>query len=113
MNEITTIPVAKDVRDRLKQYGIKRETYNDILKRLMNEVDYESWWGASTKNLKRKINLWVWMKSDEFWNNAASWCSKILGRFNPETKERPKSGIKSLETDPLSKVDLNKNHRSE
>jgi hypothetical protein len=42
VNEVTTIPVTKDVRDRLKQYGKNGETSNDILKHLMNEVDYES-----------------------------------------------------------------------
>ncbi|WP_269851935.1 DUF7557 family protein [Methanosarcina horonobensis] len=42
MSEATTIPVTKDVRDRLKKYGMKGETYNEILKRLMDEVDYET-----------------------------------------------------------------------
>ncbi|MDD3247609.1 MAG: hypothetical protein PHF18_12275 [Methanosarcina sp.] len=54
MSEATTIPVTKDVRDRLKQYGLKGETYNDILKRLMNEVDYETFMEHQYKKLEEK-----------------------------------------------------------
>ena len=54
MSEATTIPVTKDVRDRLKQYGMKGETYNDILKRLMNEVDYETFMERQYKKLEEK-----------------------------------------------------------
>jgi hypothetical protein len=54
MSEATTIPVTKDVRDRLKQYGMKGETYNDILKRLMNEVDYEAFMERQYKKLEEK-----------------------------------------------------------
>lgn len=54
MSEATTIPVTKDVRDRLKQYGMKGETYNDILKRLMNEVDYETFMARQYKKLEEK-----------------------------------------------------------
>ena len=54
MSEDTTIPVKKDVRDRLKQYGMKGETYNDILKRLMDEVDYETFMERQYKKLGEK-----------------------------------------------------------
>ncbi|WP_232308724.1 DUF7557 family protein [Methanosarcina lacustris] len=54
MGEATTIPVTKDVRDRLKQYGMKGETYNNILKRLMNEVDYETFMERQYKKLEEK-----------------------------------------------------------
>jgi hypothetical protein len=54
MSEATTIPVTKDVRDRLKQYGMKVETYNDILKRLMDEVDYKSFMERQYKKLEEK-----------------------------------------------------------
>jgi hypothetical protein len=54
MSEATTIPVTKDVRDRLKQYGMKGETYNDILKRLMNEVDYKAFMERQYKKLEEK-----------------------------------------------------------
>jgi len=54
MSEATTIPVTKDVRDRLKQYGMKGETYSDILKRLMDEVDYETFMERQYKKLEDK-----------------------------------------------------------
>lgn len=54
MSEATTIPVTKDVRDRLKQYGKKGETYSDILKRLMDEVDYETFMERQYKKLEEK-----------------------------------------------------------
>jgi len=54
MSEATTIPVTKDVRDRLKQYGMKGETYNEILKRLMDEVDYEAFMERQYKKLEEK-----------------------------------------------------------
>ncbi|MGB9938323.1 DUF7557 family protein [Methanosarcina sp.] len=54
MSEATTIPVTKDVRDRLKQYGKKGETYTDILRRLMDEVDYETFMERQYKKLEEK-----------------------------------------------------------
>jgi hypothetical protein len=54
MSEATTIPVTKDVRDRLKKYGMKGETYNEILKRLMDEVDYETFMERQYKKLEEK-----------------------------------------------------------
>jgi hypothetical protein len=54
MSEATTIPVTKDVRDRLKKYGMKGETYNDILNRLMDEVDYEAFMEKQYKKLEEK-----------------------------------------------------------
>lgn len=35
----TSIPSSKGVRDRLKDYGKKGETYDDILTRLMDTYD--------------------------------------------------------------------------
>lgn len=52
--DVTTIPVKKSVRDRLKQYGVKGETYNDILNRLMNELDYEMFMDRQYKKLEDK-----------------------------------------------------------
>lgn len=60
MSEATTIPVTKDVRDRLKKYGLKGETYNEILKHLMDEVDYEAFMERQYKRLEEKekfVNL--------------------------------------------------------
>ena len=38
---LTSIPVDSRVRDRLKGYGTMGMTYNDILTRLMDEVELE------------------------------------------------------------------------
>jgi len=54
MSEATTIPVTKDVRNRLKQYSMKGETYNEILKRLMDEVNYETFMERQYKKLEEK-----------------------------------------------------------
>lgn len=37
----TTITLDPDVRDRLKAYGTAGMTYNDILTRIMDEIDRE------------------------------------------------------------------------
>jgi len=37
--ELTSISLEKGIRDRLKTYGVKGETYNDIMIRLMDEHD--------------------------------------------------------------------------
>lgn len=36
----TSIPLKKCIRDRLKTYGQKGETYSDIIKKLMNRYDW-------------------------------------------------------------------------
>ena len=41
MGETTTIPTSKLVRDRLKSYGMKGETYTTILTRLMDAFEYD------------------------------------------------------------------------
>ena len=40
MGELTTIPVYKNTRDRLKSFGFKGETYDQILKKLMEKTEY-------------------------------------------------------------------------
>lgn len=54
MNEVTTIPLTKTIRDMLKSYGTKGETYNDILRRLMKRVDYDEFMERQYKLLKEK-----------------------------------------------------------
>ncbi len=54
MSEITTIPVSKTIRDMLKSYGLKGETYNDILQRLLKKVDYDEFMERQYKLLKEK-----------------------------------------------------------
>ncbi len=54
MNEITTIPITKKVRDMLKSYGLKGETYDNILRRLMKQVDHEEFMERQYKLLQEK-----------------------------------------------------------
>ena len=54
MNEITTIPITKEVRDMLKSYGLKGETYDNILRRIMNLVDYEEFMEQQYRFLQEK-----------------------------------------------------------
>ncbi len=52
--EATTIPTTKVVRDRLKSYGLKGETYSDILERLMDTVDKEEFMDRMYRRLEEK-----------------------------------------------------------
>jgi hypothetical protein len=54
MNEITTIPITKEVRDMLKSYGLKGETYDNILRRIMKQVDIEDFMERQYKRLQDK-----------------------------------------------------------
>jgi len=54
MNEMTTIPVTKEVRDMLKSYGSKGETYDNILRRIMKQVDIEDFMERQYKRLQEK-----------------------------------------------------------
>jgi len=39
LTALTSISLEKGIRDRLKTYGVKGETYNSIMIRLMDEHD--------------------------------------------------------------------------
>jgi hypothetical protein len=54
MNEITTIPITKEVRDMLKLYGLKGETYDNILRRIIKQVDIEDFMERQYKRLQEK-----------------------------------------------------------
>ncbi len=54
MSEITTIPVSKAVRDKLKSFGSKGETYDAILKRLMEMAEYEEFMELQYHRLREK-----------------------------------------------------------
>ena len=41
MAELTIIPVSKATRDKLKMFGAKGDTYNEILTRLIKMAEYE------------------------------------------------------------------------
>jgi len=57
MSESTTIPTTKIVRDRLKDYGIKGETYTTILTRLMDAFEYDKFMERQYKRLDGKENF--------------------------------------------------------
>lgn len=54
VSQTTTIPTTKAIRDRLKNYGHKGETYSDILTRMM---DREEFMDRMYKRLEERINL--------------------------------------------------------
>ncbi|MFQ6136990.1 MAG: hypothetical protein ACE5PM_07405 [Candidatus Hydrothermarchaeales archaeon] len=54
MGELTTIPVHKETRDKLKNFGAKGDTYDDILRRLMEIVEYEEFMESQYKRLREK-----------------------------------------------------------
>ena len=52
--EITTIPVTKETRDRLRSFGKKGVTYDQILRRLMSLAEYEGFMEKQYERLKDK-----------------------------------------------------------
>lgn len=54
MTTTTTIPTTKTIRDRLKTYGRKGETYSDILSRLMDAVDRDEFMDRMYQRLEEK-----------------------------------------------------------
>jgi hypothetical protein len=57
MREITTIPVRKDTKDRLKSLGLKGQTYDDIISQLVEHVEYEEFMEKQYKRLKEKTKF--------------------------------------------------------
>jgi len=53
----TTIPLEKETRDRLRIFGKKGETYDQILKRLMSIAEYEDFMETQYERLKDKKNF--------------------------------------------------------
>lgn len=54
----TTIPIDGDVRDRLRTYGHAGMTYNDILTKLMDEVDRHAF-VAELRRQADRVKTWV------------------------------------------------------
>jgi len=52
--EITTIPVSKGTRDKLKSLGLKGETYDEIIARLMEVARYGEFMERQYALLKEK-----------------------------------------------------------
>lgn len=51
---ITTIPVEKETRERLRSFGRKGETYDQILRWLISRVNYEGFMERQYERLKEK-----------------------------------------------------------
>ncbi len=51
---VTTIPVEKETRERLRSFGKKGETYDQILRRLMSLAEYEGFMEKQYERLKDK-----------------------------------------------------------
>jgi hypothetical protein len=52
MLELTTLPVKKVTRDRLKSFGVKGESYDTILVRLMEIAQESAFWERQVRILK-------------------------------------------------------------
>src|SRR3990170_4291366 len=52
MLELTTLPVKKVTRDRLKSFGVKGESYDTILLRLMEIAQESAFWERQVRILK-------------------------------------------------------------
>jgi hypothetical protein len=58
----TTIPVEKETKDRLRSFGRKGETYDQVLRRLMTLAEYEEFMMRQYERLKDKD---AFVSSDE------------------------------------------------
>ena len=52
--EITTIPLRREIRDRLKSLGLKGQTYDEIISQLIEHVEYEEFMERQYLRLKEK-----------------------------------------------------------
>jgi hypothetical protein len=51
---VTTIQLPPKVRDRLKGYGMKGQSYGDLLVALMDRVDYEEFMERQYRRLSQR-----------------------------------------------------------
>lgn len=54
---ITTIQIPTETRDRLKRFGLKGQTYKDILEALMDRVEYEQFMEEQYQRLRERPEL--------------------------------------------------------
>ena len=54
MGELTTIPLFKSTREKLKALGTKGETYDQIINKIIERIDYEEFMERQYKFLKQK-----------------------------------------------------------
>ncbi|HLB68386.1 MAG TPA: hypothetical protein VJN63_07985 [Thermoplasmata archaeon] len=52
MQDLTTLPVRKPTRDRLRAFGMKGESYDEILQRLMKIAEESAFWDRQVRILK-------------------------------------------------------------
>jgi len=52
--DITTIPVRRETKERLRSLGLKGQTYDEIISQLMENVEYDEFMEKQYKRLKEK-----------------------------------------------------------
>jgi len=52
VQDLTTLPVRKHTRDRLRAFGMKGESYDDILQRLLKIAEESAFWDRQVRILK-------------------------------------------------------------
>lgn len=64
MGSKTTIQVPEEVRDRLKRFGHKGQTYAEILTALMDQVEYEEFMAEQYRRLEADRDDFVPLDED-------------------------------------------------
>ena len=54
MAGVTTIQVPRGTRDRLKRFGLKGQTYREILEALMDRVEYDEFMEGQYRQLEER-----------------------------------------------------------
>ena len=54
MGELTTIPLYKITREKLKALGTKGETYDQIINKIIERINYEEFMERQYERLKQK-----------------------------------------------------------
>ena len=54
MGDLTSIQLPKETRDRLRRFGMKGQTWAQILDRLMERVEYEDFMEAQYQRLDER-----------------------------------------------------------
>ena len=67
----TTIPLNPRVRDRLKSYGSMGDTYNDIVMRMMDEIERKAFLAKLRKQVDDPATEWVSLE-DLRWEKKGS-----------------------------------------
>ena len=53
-NQLTTIPITKDTRDELKKIGSKGETYDHLIRWMIEKIEYDQFLEVQYDRLKEK-----------------------------------------------------------